>query len=171
MNNKMKVKFAEVTAVFWLLSQIQNVGATEFATIRDVVPSMLKTTKPSKRTIDSGQNKIDVFYSKDSSGKLDKAVFIEKGLYEPNCTHTWAVGVDGKTSKITDIRTIEMSCPHAYPTKDGWFIEQFKGVGPADVAKLDGKVHKVNKATGSSVLLKDAVKRSIANAQKLKGTI
>ena len=97
--------------------------------------------------------------------------FIQKGIYEPNCTHTWAIGIDPKTGKVTQVRVIEMSCPHAFPTKADSFLDQFKGKGPADAATLDSSIATIAKATGSCKLATDAVKRSIVDFNQVKGQI
>jgi len=107
---------------------------------------------------------IAVYYSKNSSGNPKRLAVVQKGIYEPDCTHTWVVGLDAKKSKVRSVRAIEMSCPHAFPTREASFLNQFKGRGPASVKKLAGEVHTVAKATGSSELATDAVKTAIQAA-------
>lgn len=145
--------------------------AVEFEQLGKAVAGVLGTTKAFKKTIPSGKTKVDVFYSKDAAGKANKYAFIEKGIYEPNCTHTWVIGVDAATNKVDSIRVVEFSCQHAYPTRAASFLDQYKGKGPADAKKLDSDVMNIAKATGSCMLTTDAVKRSITNAQRLKGKI
>lgn len=123
-------------------------------------------------TKDAFQKKLSdgvVFYSKNSAGKAAKFAFVQEGLYPPNCTHTWIVGVDAASGAVTELRPVEMSCPHAFPTKEVSFLSQFQG--KADAEKLDSQITTVAKATGSSKLAIDAVKKSIKGAKELKGQL
>jgi hypothetical protein len=160
-----------VFSLIGLISQAREAFAVEFEQLGKAVAGVLGTTKAFKKTIPSGKDKVDVFYAKDGSGKASKYAFIEKGIYEPNCTHTWVIGVDARTNKVEEIRVVEFSCQHAYPTRAGSYLDQYKGKGPADVKKLDSDIMTIAKATGSSKLTTDAVKRSIINAQRLKGKL
>lgn len=155
-----------------LVFTIECTQAAEFESLGKAVAGALGTTKAFKKSVKSvGGKAVDVFYSKAPSGAPLNYAFVEKGVYEPNCTHTWVIGIDAKTSKVSQIRVVEMSCPHAYPTKAGNFLDQFKGKGPADVAKLDSQIIPIAKATGSCNLTTAAVKRSIVTASKLAGKI
>ena len=63
-----------------------------------------------------------------------------------------------------------MGCPkYAFPTKSATFLDQYKGKGPADVATLDADIQVVAKATGTSQLTTQAVKRTITSYAKDKG--
>jgi hypothetical protein len=135
--------------------------AAEFEPMGKALQALLKTTKVKKKAVQIRDIKSDAFYSQNDQQKLEKLAVIEKGIYEPNCTHTWAIGLDGKTGQIEEIRVIEMSCPHAYPTREQSFLSQFIGKGPKDAPTLKKKVDTVAKATGSSDLTTDAVVRSI----------
>ncbi|MGE0616351.1 MAG: hypothetical protein AB7P04_11990 [Bacteriovoracia bacterium] len=104
----------------------------------------------------------DAFYSKDAKGKVKAYGVVESGIYPPNCTHTWVIGMDAG-ARVKDIRVLEMSCPHAFPAKQASFLAQYKGKGPADYEKLKGSVETIAKATGSCDLTTDAVKRAIKN--------
>ncbi|MEW6055322.1 MAG: FMN-binding protein [Bdellovibrionota bacterium] len=153
---------------------LESAHAASFENLEAAVLKALKVKskkdavqKPVK--IDGKEEKIP--YSKDKSGKPAYYAFIEKGLYPPNCTHTWVIGIDAKTSKVNDVRVVEMSCHHAFPTKEPTWLEQFMGKGPADVATLDDDIDTIAKATGSSKLATDAVKRAITKAEKAKGKI
>jgi len=145
--------------------------ATEFESLGQAVAASLGTKKAFKKSFAFENKPLDVFYSKDASGNPTKYAFVQKGIYEPNCTHTWVVGVDATTGKVNGVRVVEMSCPHAYPTKTESFLGQFVGKGPADAAKLKGEVTPIAKATGSANLAIDAVRKSIVAASKLKGKI
>jgi hypothetical protein len=114
--------------------------AAEFEPLGQAVATALGTKKAFKKSFAFEGKPLDVFYSKDAGGKAAKYAFIQKRIYEPNCTHTWVVGVDAATGKVGEVRVVEMSCPHAYPTKTEGFLGQFKGMGPADAAKLTGSV-------------------------------
>ena len=80
------------------------------------------------------------------------------------------MGVD-KEGKVTEVRAQEMQCPHAFPAKAASFLDQYKGLGPADVESLKGKVNTIAKATGSCDLATDAVKASITKFQEIKGQL
>jgi hypothetical protein len=150
---------------------IENASAVEIEPMGKAVGTLLGTTKAFKKTLNDGTSNVDVYYSKGADGKAAKVVFIEKGLYPPSCTHTWAIGMDAATGTVTEVRPLEMACPHAYPTKSASFLSQFQGKGPTDVSTLDSDVHSVAKATGTSKLATEAVKRSIETLAKNKGTI
>lgn len=167
----MKLRLKAVVPALILLALIERAQAAEFEPLGKAVAGVLGTTKAFKKSIKIGGKARDVFYSKGSNGKAAKFAFVEEGVYEPNCTHTWVVGVDAKTAKVLSVRVVEMSCPHAYPTKAANFLDQYKGKGPADAAKLSEKVITIAKATGSSNLTTDAVKRSITAANKIKGKL
>ncbi len=145
--------------------------ATEFEPLGKAIEGTLGTKKAFKKSFAFEGKPLDVFYAKGAGGKPTKFAFVQKGIYEPNCTHTWIVGVDANSGKVSQVRVVEMSCPHAYPTKTEGFLGQFKGKGAADASKLKADVATVAKATGSSVLAIDAVRRSVVAASKLKGKI
>lgn len=145
--------------------------ATEFEPLGAAVAASLGTKKAFKKSFAFEGKPLDVFYAKDGAGKANKYAFVQKGIYAPNCTHTWIVGVDAASGKVSEVRVVEMSCPHAYPTKTESFLGQFKGKGLADAAKLKGDITPVAKATGSANLAIDAVRKSLVAASKLKGKI
>jgi len=145
--------------------------ATEFEPLNQAIASSLGTKKAFKKSFAFEGKPLDVFYSKDGAGKAAKFAFVQKGIYEPNCTHTWIVGVDAVSGKVDGVRVVEMSCPHAYPTKTESFLGQFKGKGFADAAKLKSDIAPIAKATGSAVLAIDAVRKSLVAASKLKGKL
>jgi hypothetical protein len=142
-------------------SSLTSALAVEIEPAPKAISALLKTTKAFKKTVQVGGKPVSFFYSKAADGKMDKAVFVEHGLYEPSCTHTWAIGFSVATKKVIGIHPIEMSCPHAFPTKSEGYLDQYTGKGPADVSKLDSQINVVAKATGSCKLLTAAVKRSI----------
>lgn len=158
--------------LFTLLTlKVGTVNATEFEKLGDAIAKSLGTKQVFKSSVAVGKETVTVFYSKNASGKAEKMAVLQNGLYEPNCTHTWIVGVDAKTSVIDSIRVVEMSCPHAFPTRESSFLDQYKGKGPKDAAKLTSTIHTVAKATGSSVLTTTAVIKSIQAADLIKGKI
>ncbi len=146
-------------------------GAAEFEPLGKAVAAALGTKSAFKKSFSSDGKPVTLFYAKGSEGKATKFAFVQKGVYEPNCTHTWVVGVDATTGKVSEVRVVEMSCPHAYPAKTGGFLGQFKGKGPADAATLKQDIVPVAKATGSANLTTDAVRRSLVAASKLRGKI
>lgn len=148
-----------------------SVFATEFEPLGKAIEGTLGTKKAFKKSFAYEGKPLDVFYAKDGSGKPTKFAFVQKGIYEPNCTHTWIVGVEAGSGKVSQVRVVEMSCPHAYPTKTESFLGQFKGKSAKDAPKLKADIATIAKATGSSVLAIDAVRRSVVAASKLKGKI
>ncbi|GEM_PF-1093391 len=145
--------------------------ATEFEPLGAAVANSLGTKTAFKKSFAFEGKPLDVFYAKDAAGKATKYAFVQKGIYAPNCTHTWIVGVDAATGNVSGVRVVEMSCPHAYPTKTESFLGQFKGKGLADAAKLKSDITPIAKATGSANLAIDAVRKSLVAASKLKGKI
>lgn len=165
------MKKKRLVAALGLTLALEQAQGAEFEKLGKAVQAILGTPKAVQKKIPvNAKYTAHVIYSKSAAGKPDKLAFIEKGIYEPNCTHTWAIGLDS-AGKVTQIRVIEMSCPHAFPTKTESFLGQFTGKGPADVAKLDGEIQTVAKATGSSKLTTDAVKRAITTYAKHKGQL
>lgn len=145
---------------------VESSSAVEFEKLGQAIAKSLGTTKAFKSTVEVLGESATVYYSKDKRGAPQKVAVVQKGIYEPNCTHTWIVGVDAKTAKVDGIRVVEMSCPHAFPTKKSSFLSQFVGRGPASVKTLGGDVHTVAKATGSSELTTSAVKKAILATKK-----
>ncbi|MBC7692341.1 MAG: FMN-binding protein [Methylotenera sp.] len=167
----MKKMLTRSVLVILFLSQMESAHAAEFEPLGKAAAAALGTTKAFRKTVNVDKRDVTLFYSKDASGQPEKYAFVEKGIYEPSCTHTWVVGVDAKTNKVSEVRVVEMSCPHAFPTKAASFLDQFKGKGPADVAKLSSQISTIAKATGSANLTTDAVKRSITAASQMKGKL
>ncbi|MGZ3688516.1 MAG: FAD:protein FMN transferase [Bdellovibrionota bacterium] len=154
----------------WALVEQQS-HAVEIEAKNKAIVALLGTPKAFRKSVSVEGKETELFYSKNAQGKADHIAVIETGLYPPNCTHTWAVGINPASGAVTEVRVIEMGCPHAFPTRAGSFLDQFKGKGPADVAKLDSQIDMVAKATGSAKLATDAVKRSIIAVTKIKGQI
>jgi thiamine biosynthesis lipoprotein len=169
-NQKIKKIGTPLTTLFlastcWLV--MEQAKAAEIEPMGKAIMAVLGTPKAQKKVAGN----TTIFYSKDASGHVATAAFIQSGVYEPNCGHKWVVGIDGRTGTVTQVRPIEMACPHAFPTKAASFLDQYKGKGPADVAKLDSEVATVAKATGSCKLTTEAVKKSITTYQQVKGTL
>lgn len=167
----MKKHLYAFVLVTFLLVHIGSARATEFEKLGDAIAKSLGTKQVFKSTIALGKDTVTVFYSKNANGKPEKMAVLQNGLYEPNCTHTWIVGVDAKTTIINGIRVVEMSCPHAFPTRETSFLDQYKGKGPKDASKLSSTIHTVAKATGSSNLTTAAVIKSIQAADMIKGRL
>lgn len=155
----------------FLVLHLQRADAVELEPLGKAVGAVLGTTKAFKKSIGGPGGAKDVFYAKDAKGKASKVAFVEKGLYPPNCTHTWVIGLDVATGKVTEVRATEMACPHAFPTKTASFLSQYQGKGVTDVATLDSKIDTVAKATGSAKLTTEAVKRSIMALNQSKGQL
>jgi hypothetical protein len=151
-----------------LVLRVEAVSAVEIEPLGKAVAGLLGTTKAFKKTETVDGRSVTVFYSKGSDGKAARMAFIEQGVYAPDCSHRWAVGINEKGA-VTGVRVLEMSCPHAFPCKEASFLEQYVGKVPADAPKLKGSVSTIAKATGSSELTTDAVVRSLTAYAKLKG--
>jgi hypothetical protein len=138
---------------------LKGARAAEFEPQGQALMALLQSKKVSKKTVDVAGGPMTVFFTKDEAGRPARAAFVEKGVYEPNCSHTWAIGLDAKAGAIEEIRVIEMECNHAFPTRAASFLDQFKGRKVADAPKLSSQIRTVAKATGSCDLTTDAVKR------------
>jgi hypothetical protein len=115
-----------------------------------------------------GAGDMDYWFKK--GGKAPRVVFIEKNIYPPNCSHTWAIGIDATSGKVASVHPLEMGCPHGYPAKSKTFLMQFQGKTVSDLKALDG-IDTIAKATGTCKLAADAVKKSLTQFQKVKGKI
>ena len=155
-----------------VIASLQEAGAQQFQPLGKTIFKVIKAKNPKDvptRTLNLNGENIDVFYTK-VGGKVTGMAFVQKGIYPPNCTHTWVMGVNPSTFKITAIEVIEMSCPHAFPTKSKAYLGQFIGKGPADIEKVKKSVH-IAKATGSSDLTKEAVVKTITLAKQNAGSL
>jgi hypothetical protein len=152
-----------------MLTTLLPAQAQEFQSLGNAIKTILGNAGKGafKKNLGPGQ---DVYYSKNARGKAARLAFVETGIYKPNCTHTWVVGIDPSTDKVTGIEVVEMSCPHAFPTKEKSFLDQYVGKGPAEARTLIKQIDTIAKATGSCNLTTDAVVRSITSASKVKGT-
>lgn len=176
---KAKSRQAAALAGIALWISIEAAHAVEIEPMGKALQALLRTTKVQKKSValkvnDSGVQYLqsaDLYYAKGANGKPATAAFVVHGIYKPDCTHTWAVGIQPASGKVTEVRVIEMSCQHAFPTKSSSFLNQFKGKGPADAAKLSGQTQTIAKATGSSILATDAVKEAITAFQQMKGSL
>lgn len=158
---------AAVVALFLYLDQA---GAVEFEKMGSAVAKALKVKKAKQASTTVGGKPITAYYAEGANGKATRFAVVQKGIYPPNCTHTWVVALNA-AAKVEDIRVVEMSCTHAYPTKEQSFLEQFKGKGPADAKSLKASVQTIAKATGSSELTADAVVSSIQAVGNLKKSL
>lgn len=157
-----------LTALLFILL-LEQAMAVQFQPKGKAIADVLGTKDAFQKKVTVDGKELTAFYSKDSAGKAAKFAFVQEGLYPPNCTHTWIVGVENGSGKVTEVRPVEMSCPHAFPTKEVSFLSQFKGKAIADADKLDKSIDSVAKATGSSKLTIEAVKLSLKGAKELKG--
>ena len=167
----MKPQLRSSLLILTLWIALDTTTATDFEKLGTAIQNALGTAKAFKTTASVGKKSHDVYYSKGASGKAEKLAVIQKGIYEPNCTHTWVITVDAKSSKVEQVRVVEMSCPHAFPAQKAAYLAQYKGVGPAAVKTLRDEVKTIAKATGSCNLTTDAVVVAIGAAENLKGKI
>lgn len=154
-----------------ILIHLQSVQAVEFMKKGAAIKSQLGTSNAFQNKVSIGKQKVDFFYSKDKGGKAEKLAVIQGGLYPPNCTHTWVIGLSATKCSVNGIDVVEMSCPHAFPTQKRSFTDQFTGKGPTDTATLSSKIATIAKATGSSELTTTAVKTAIQACSKVRGKI
>ncbi len=143
-----------------LLLQITAAQSSEFMPLKTALSKALGTTKAFQKKIGTD----NVYYAKDSAGKPTKLAIVQKGLYKPDCTHTWVIGMNANDSTVDQVLVVEMKCPHAFPTNKAFYLDQYKGKGPADVANLKSQVTTVAKATATSNLTTDAVVTAINDA-------
>lgn len=149
-----------------LLVYLESAQAVEIEPKGKAIAAVLGGGKDVRqKTISVDGKDVKVFYNK------DKLAFLQEGLYPPNCTHTWVVGVDRAKNSVTEVRVVEMECPHAFPTKEVSFLSQFHGKSVKDANSLDKDIKNIAKATGSCKLAIDAVKSSLKGVDKLKGQI
>jgi hypothetical protein len=151
----------QILIVASALIAIDSAQAVQFEPVGKALAALLGTTKPFTKKVQQGSKETTAYYTKNKSGMVDKIALIENGVYPPNCTHTWAIALDAQKAEVKSIRVIEMSCQHAFPTRSASFLNQYVGKGPAQLTKLEGDIHTIAKATGSSDLLTAAVKHSI----------
>jgi NifU-like protein involved in Fe-S cluster formation len=171
-----------IALILW--GQIESASAIQFEDRNSALRKLLGATqvKSMTATVDTSKTcttrwcdarkdkayKAQAFYAK-QGGKVTKVAYIAQGLYPPNCTHTWAIGINPASGTVTDIRVMEMGCPHAHPTNTPSFMDQYKGKGLADVQKLDSDIQTIAKATGTCEILTDVVKKTIVAYSKMKG--
>jgi hypothetical protein len=167
---KQSRKVVNWVAVIIFLVRVHAAQAVQFEPKGKALAGILGSTKVKTKKFKQGKEQVEVFFTKE--GALgDTIAVVQKGLYPPNCTHTWAIGVDSKTAKVKSIRVLEMSCPHAFPCQKESYLEQYLGKGPADAKKLQSDITTIAKATGTSNLTTDAVKRSIELVNAIKGKL
>lgn len=158
-----------VAALALLLTHLEGAHATEFEKLGSAVAKALGTKKAFRAPASVGASG-DFFYSKGPSGKAAKYAVIQKATYPPDCTHTWVIGLNG-AARVQQIRVVEMKCSHAFPTNKAGFLDQYKGKGPADAKNLKASVQTIAKATGTSELTTEAVKKAIRIVTQVKGKI
>ena len=163
----MKRLLGKTLATLLLLAYVEA-QAVEFEKLGNAVSKALGTKKAFQKSVNVNGKETTVFYGKTDAGEPSKLAIVQKGLWEPNCTHTWVVGLDAKTATVEQIRVVEMSCPHAFPTNKASFLDQYKGKGPADLKKLKGEIQTIAKATGTCNLTTDAVVTSVTAASQFR---
>jgi len=153
-------------AVISLWTLIETAGAGEIEPLKTALISILGRVQVQHE----GSAGMDYWKPKGPVGKATRVVFIERNIYPPNCTHTWAVGMAAKSGKVLSVHPLEMGCPHGYPAKSKDFLSQFQGKSYADIRTLDN-IDTIAKATGTCKLAAQAVKKSINEYQKVKGKL
>lgn len=163
-------------AVFFLWWSL-SAGAAQFEKQSVALKKLLGPGQILKKTVALKDSELDrkiagsfhheLYYAR-RDGSATAMAIVEKRIYEPNCSHTWVVGINPKSFAVTEVRVVEMSCPHAFPCKENSFLDQYKGVGPAQLEKLRGQVDTIAKATGTSQLTTDVVVTAVKVAQAAK---
>jgi hypothetical protein len=154
-------------ACLWLAFAVESACAVEFEPLNTAIAKALGTTKAVRTKVKLTRQEVEVYYPKDENPPERYAV-VYHATYPPNCAHTWVIGL-GPTARVREIRVVEMACPHAFAARNDSFLEQYIGKGPAQVATLKSKVQVVAKATGSSDLTTQAVKKAIVAVSRLQG--
>lgn len=162
-------KSALVCAALWLC--LDDARAVEFEKKGSALEKALGTKKAFKTTTQIDGKPTDVFYAKGADGKATRLAIVQQRIYEPNCTHTWVIGIDAKSGAVDGVRTLEMSCPHAFPCNKPSFLDQYKGKTIAQAKTLSDEVQTIAKATGTSQLTTEAVVVALRAAQSVKGKI
>jgi hypothetical protein len=156
--------------VLALWATVESAHAADIERMGDALKALLHTGAGVKaKAVPGSKDGAKLFYVK-RGNKIAAAAFVERGIYPPDCTHTWAIGINPASGAVTGIRPIEMKCQHAFPTRAASFLDQFKGMGPRNLPKLQN-IETIAKATGSCLLTRDAVKRSIVSFQKMKAKL
>jgi hypothetical protein len=153
-------------AIISLWTVIERASAGEIEPLKTALISMLGKVQVQHE----GGDGMDYWKPKAGKGKAGRVVFIERNIYPPNCTHTWAVGIDAKTGRVVGVHPLEMGCPHGYPAKSKDFLSQFQGKGFSDIRTLDN-IDTIAKATGTCKLAAGAVKKSLNEYQRVKGKL
>jgi hypothetical protein len=163
---KLGKKMYAIVAIISVWTMLETSWAGEIEPLKAALISMLGKVQVQH----VGANNMDYWFKK--GGKAPRVVFIEKNVYPPNCSHTWAVGIDAATGKVASVHPLEMGCPHGYPAKSKTFLMQFQGKSVADVKSLKAyNLDTIAKATGTCKLAADAVRVSLEQFQKVKGKI
>src|SRR3954468_5304707 len=103
----MNRRFTHLLMGTLLLVQLQESQATTFEKMGSAIEKILGTKKAVKKTVDVNGKPVDVYLSSTEP----RVAVVQKAVYPPDCTHTWVIGTNGETAKITQIRVVEMSCP------------------------------------------------------------
>mgnify|MGYP001374644172 CR=1 FL=1 len=157
-----------LAATLVILFYLDTAHAVEFEKMGSAVGAALHAKTGISKTNTKVKGKdVLVYQAKDGSGKVTKYAVVQQGVYPPNCTHTWVVGM-APGAKVEQVRVVEMSWTHAYPTKEASFLSQFQGKSPAQLKTLKSETTTVAKATGSSELTADAVVTSIVAVGNLE---
>src|SRR6266481_2804643 len=99
---------------------MRNIGKTLYSTIAIISiwttlqSSFAGEIEPLKMALISMLGKVQVQhvgkagadYWFQKGGHAPRVVFIERNIYKPNCTHTWAVGIDTKTGKVASVHPL-----------------------------------------------------------------
>lgn len=148
---------------------VDRAMGVEIESLKSALKAALGPVKgASKKQVTHQNQTVDIYYEKKTKARF---AVVQKRIYDPNCTHTWVIGIDGKTSTVTTIRMVEYSCPHAKPASKASFFEQYKGKGPADTKTLKASISTIAKATGTCDLTTDAVITAIESIDQLKKTL
>lgn len=148
---------------------VDRAVGVEIESLKSALKATLSPIKAAtKKQMTYHKQTFEVYFDKASK---EKFAVVQKRIYDPNCTHTWVIGIEGKTGQVSGIRIVEYSCPHAKPATTASYLDQYKGKGPADVKTLKGDISTIAKATGTCDLTTDAVITAIESVEMIKKTI
>ena len=153
-----------VMMALFLLVEARSALALEFETTSQAIQGLLETkTYYRKQVLPSSLNskQMDILYSRNSSGAPGRVLFLQHRENPAKCAHTWAVAIDPKSTRVLGVHVLSVKCAYGFGIRDSKFLDQYRGVGPAEVKDLERRIHGVARATVSSQLTTQVVKESV----------
>lgn len=110
---------------------------------------------------------IKVYYSKAGNGAVEAYAFVlTEILARCGGTHKYCIKVSS-AGQVEGVQILELNCHHSFGINSEWFLDQFEAlnVSNADSTRIDA----VTRATMSSDLTYDVVRRALALFEVLEG--